>query len=196
MQPQRPADDELAGVRTATAGRTADGARRADPRQPNWTWSSDHTAGFVIRRMAQETAVHRWDADDAAGSASADRGRISRATASTSSSTTSSTGAPTRRRTGRWFGAPALHRRGRGVDRPARRDGRFEVTPRARQGRLRDPRRGQRHPARAVAPRDRWQSPTWWATPTWPLASWPTARSTERVTRPVLLGEADGLSRR
>jgi uncharacterized protein (TIGR03083 family) len=39
----------------------------ADPATPNWTWSSDKTAGFVIRRMAQETAVHLWDASDAAG---------------------------------------------------------------------------------------------------------------------------------
>jgi len=38
----------------------------ASPMQANWTWSSDHTAGFVMRRMAQETAVHRWDADTAA----------------------------------------------------------------------------------------------------------------------------------
>jgi hypothetical protein len=38
----------------------------ADPAAAVWTWSSDHTVGFVVRRMAQETAVHRWDADQAA----------------------------------------------------------------------------------------------------------------------------------
>ena len=39
----------------------------ADPAMPTWTWSSDQTAGFVIRRMTQETAIHLWDATDAAG---------------------------------------------------------------------------------------------------------------------------------
>ena len=29
-----------------------------DPAMPMWTWSSDKTAGFVIRRMTHETAVH------------------------------------------------------------------------------------------------------------------------------------------
>jgi uncharacterized protein (TIGR03083 family) len=32
-----------------------------------WTWSSQHDIAFIIRRMAQETAVHRWDAEDAIG---------------------------------------------------------------------------------------------------------------------------------
>lgn len=38
-----------------------------DPSRPNWSWSPHKTAGFVQRRMAQETAVHRWDAELAAG---------------------------------------------------------------------------------------------------------------------------------
>ncbi|MEP7113444.1 MAG: maleylpyruvate isomerase family mycothiol-dependent enzyme [Ilumatobacteraceae bacterium] len=38
-----------------------------DPAMPVWTWSSDKTAGFVIRRMVHETAVHLWDATEAAG---------------------------------------------------------------------------------------------------------------------------------
>ena len=38
-----------------------------DPAMSMWTWSSDKTAGFVIRRMTQETAVHLWDATEAAG---------------------------------------------------------------------------------------------------------------------------------
>lgn len=33
--------------------------------QPSWTWSDDHTVGFVVRRMTHETAVHLWDAADA-----------------------------------------------------------------------------------------------------------------------------------
>lgn len=38
----------------------------ADPATPVWTWSDNKTAGFVIRRMAQETGVHLWDAAAAA----------------------------------------------------------------------------------------------------------------------------------
>jgi uncharacterized protein (TIGR03083 family) len=39
-----------------------------DPATPCWTWVPfDHTAGFWARRTAQETAMHRWDAQNAAG---------------------------------------------------------------------------------------------------------------------------------
>ncbi|MGH2442418.1 MAG: maleylpyruvate isomerase family mycothiol-dependent enzyme [Chloroflexota bacterium] len=42
----------------------------ADPEERVKTWfPPDQTAGFVQRRMAQETAVHRWDAQSATGSA-------------------------------------------------------------------------------------------------------------------------------
>jgi len=40
-----------------------------DPTTEIWTWSAQQDAAFVIRRMAQETAMHRWDADRAAGQA-------------------------------------------------------------------------------------------------------------------------------
>ena len=39
----------------------------AHPEQANWTWSHQRDAGFVMRRMAHETAVHLWDACQAAG---------------------------------------------------------------------------------------------------------------------------------
>jgi uncharacterized protein (TIGR03083 family) len=39
---------------------------------PAWTWwPPDNTAGFWRRRMALETAVHRWDAENATGTATA-----------------------------------------------------------------------------------------------------------------------------
>ena len=41
----------------------------ADPATPVWTWARQQDAGFVIRHQAQETAVHRWDAEQAAGRA-------------------------------------------------------------------------------------------------------------------------------
>jgi uncharacterized protein (TIGR03083 family) len=40
-----------------------------DPATPHWTWGSDKSTAFVVRRMAQETAVHRLDAERAAGRA-------------------------------------------------------------------------------------------------------------------------------
>jgi uncharacterized protein (TIGR03083 family) len=39
----------------------------ADPDTEVSTWADSQTAGWVARRMAHETAVHRWDAEDAAG---------------------------------------------------------------------------------------------------------------------------------
>ncbi len=46
----------IAGVLTA-----------ADPAAPVWTWARQQDVAFVIRHQAQETAVHRWDAERAAG---------------------------------------------------------------------------------------------------------------------------------
>jgi uncharacterized protein (TIGR03083 family) len=43
--------------------------RESAPEAPSWNWARDepHTAAFWFRRMAQETAVHRWDAQSSAG---------------------------------------------------------------------------------------------------------------------------------
>lgn len=45
----------------------ADAMLRADAATPAWSWTDDRTAGFWARRQANETAVHRWDAQLAAG---------------------------------------------------------------------------------------------------------------------------------
>lgn len=68
VEPERVPDDQLMATYAAGLTRLVDVLETADPTTPVWTWSADHTAGFVIRRMAQETAVHRWDADLAARS--------------------------------------------------------------------------------------------------------------------------------
>lgn len=39
----------------------------ADPATPVWTWARQKDTAFVIRHQAVETAVHRWDAEQAAG---------------------------------------------------------------------------------------------------------------------------------
>jgi len=44
-----------------------DALRRSRPDRPVWTMATDQTAGFWRRRMAHETAAHRWDAEHAIG---------------------------------------------------------------------------------------------------------------------------------
>jgi uncharacterized protein (TIGR03083 family) len=39
----------------------------ADPDAPTWSWGVDQHARFWSRRMAHETAIHRWDAESAPG---------------------------------------------------------------------------------------------------------------------------------
>jgi uncharacterized protein (TIGR03083 family) len=38
-----------------------------DAASPAWSWTDDRSAGFWARRQSNETAVHRWDAQLAAG---------------------------------------------------------------------------------------------------------------------------------
>lgn len=46
--------------------------RTTEPGAPSWTWwPHDQTAGFWVRRMAQETAVHRTDTQSAVGTVTA-----------------------------------------------------------------------------------------------------------------------------
>ncbi|MFB4193025.1 maleylpyruvate isomerase family mycothiol-dependent enzyme [Streptomyces carpaticus] len=40
-----------------------------DPDTPAWTFRAPHTVGFWQRRRAQETLIHRWDAQHALGAA-------------------------------------------------------------------------------------------------------------------------------
>ena len=40
-----------------------------DPREPIWTWTDRRNGGFYHRRMVHEHAIHRWDAQAAAGAA-------------------------------------------------------------------------------------------------------------------------------
>jgi uncharacterized protein (TIGR03083 family) len=49
----------------------ADVLGAVDPALPVWSWAGHHHAGFWSRRMAHETAMHRWDAQAARGDAHA-----------------------------------------------------------------------------------------------------------------------------
>ena len=66
-QPPRPVDEALAEMYRHGRDELLAALAVADPSTPVWTWADDHTAGFVIRRMAHETAVHLCDATEAAG---------------------------------------------------------------------------------------------------------------------------------
>jgi uncharacterized protein (TIGR03083 family) len=64
----RPEDEDLIpwlGDRSERLVRVLEGA---DPSTPVWTWSAQKEMAFIPRRMAHETAVHRWDAQSATGS--------------------------------------------------------------------------------------------------------------------------------
>ena len=68
VAPERPdADDEVFAFAERSAHRLDDVLSSTDPSTEVWTWSEPHDAGFVIRRMAHETAVHRVDAERAVG---------------------------------------------------------------------------------------------------------------------------------
>jgi uncharacterized protein (TIGR03083 family) len=66
-EPPRPASDELVPWAEASSARLHEVLGAVDPETSVWTWSPQKDVGFIIRRMAQETAVHRWDAQNAAG---------------------------------------------------------------------------------------------------------------------------------
>ncbi len=64
--PTRPVDEALAEMYRRGREELLTTLGGTDPSTPVWTWSADHTAGFVIRRMSQETSIHLWDATEAA----------------------------------------------------------------------------------------------------------------------------------
>jgi uncharacterized protein (TIGR03083 family) len=67
VEPPAPSDDELIDAFRSGADRLVEVLAAADPATPVWTWASQQDAGFVIRHQVQEAAVHRWDAEHAAG---------------------------------------------------------------------------------------------------------------------------------
>jgi uncharacterized protein (TIGR03083 family) len=64
---QRPAPEDLVTWAREQAGALQAALAEAEPTTPVWTWAAQQEVAFVDRRMAQETTVHRWDAQLAAG---------------------------------------------------------------------------------------------------------------------------------
>jgi len=68
MLPETPVDGVLEWYRTTLAELVADLRAIDDPDRPVYSFSPAHQrAGFWLRRMAQETTVHRVDAEQAVG---------------------------------------------------------------------------------------------------------------------------------
>jgi uncharacterized protein (TIGR03083 family) len=68
VEPARPDSAEVVFAFAEDSARLLDDVLAStDPATKVWTWSEPHDASFVIRRMAHETAVHRVDAERAAG---------------------------------------------------------------------------------------------------------------------------------
>lgn len=68
---ERPPDDQLVDWFEAGAAVLRETLLAADPAEASWTWfPPEQSVRFWYRRQAQETAVHRWDAEAAHGEAS------------------------------------------------------------------------------------------------------------------------------
>src|SRR6185437_13893105 len=66
-EPERPTNDDLLAWFRDTVDLTATVLESLDLDRPAWTWGRRKTVGFIRRRVAQETAVHCWDALSAIG---------------------------------------------------------------------------------------------------------------------------------
>ena len=89
--------------------------RAADPSEPVWSFGADQTVGFWQRRMAHETAIHRWDAQSAFGDAQPIEPRLAATGIGESLASTSSVPCTAPRSAGtasRWRSAATMPRTG------------------------------------------------------------------------------------
>jgi uncharacterized protein (TIGR03083 family) len=63
----RPADADLIPWFGSQSERLVEVLESADVSAPIWTWAAQKEMAFIPRRMAHESAVHRWDAQSATG---------------------------------------------------------------------------------------------------------------------------------
>ncbi len=77
-RPERAPDDDpgIAAWYQDGLEKLVDTLSGAAPDEPVWSWSARKEIGFIQRRMPQETAVHRWDAQDAVGEAAPIDGQL------------------------------------------------------------------------------------------------------------------------
>ncbi|MCY4272992.1 MAG: maleylpyruvate isomerase family mycothiol-dependent enzyme [bacterium] len=65
--PKPPEGDAIVGWFEEGHGFVQEALDSADPDEAVWSWAGQNTMAFYFRRMAHETAVHRWDAEAAFG---------------------------------------------------------------------------------------------------------------------------------
>ena len=65
--PTRHPDDELLGYAAARSAELETALAGADPAERVWTWAAQRDVAFVLRRQAQEAAVHTTDAEQVLG---------------------------------------------------------------------------------------------------------------------------------
>ena len=67
-RPARPSDEQLISTFREQTRQLAEVLGRAEHSAGVWTWApSRNDIGFIVRHQVQEAAVHRWDAEHAAG---------------------------------------------------------------------------------------------------------------------------------
>jgi uncharacterized protein (TIGR03083 family) len=68
LRPTPLPDDELVPAFQAGVRHLVEVLDDADPAEPVWTWApARQNIGFILRHQVQEAAIHRWDAEHAAG---------------------------------------------------------------------------------------------------------------------------------
>ena len=65
--PTAPPGDAVRDYAREGLAAITDALASVDPHEPMWTWGGRQEAGFFLRRMVHETAVHRFDAESVAG---------------------------------------------------------------------------------------------------------------------------------
>ena len=63
----RPSDDDLLDALDTHCAALLVAVESTPADTEVWTWAADHSVAFVVRRLAHETAIHRWDAESTAG---------------------------------------------------------------------------------------------------------------------------------
>ena len=67
-KPTRPTTrDELLGLFEEQSSALVEALTDVDPAEEAWTWSDEHSVGFILRRQALEALVHRLDAEQTTG---------------------------------------------------------------------------------------------------------------------------------
>ncbi len=68
VRPERPGEGDLVAFAREQADHCVEVLSGLDPATPSWNWTTGRQdVGWIARRMAHETAVHRVDAEQAAG---------------------------------------------------------------------------------------------------------------------------------